>query len=46
MIRKIGTKYYVYSEKGKKLSRGYSSKGQAAKRLHEIEYFKHKGDKK
>lgn len=38
-------KHYVYSEKGKKLSRGYDSQEEAAKRLREIEYFKHKGKK-
>ena len=42
MIRKVGGKYYVYSERGKKLSRGYKTKAAARHRLREIEYFKHK----
>lgn len=33
-------KYFVYSEEGKKLSKGYDSKSQAEKRLGQIEYFK------
>lgn len=43
MIRKIGGKYYVYSKKGKRLSKGYSSRAEAERRLKQIEYFKHKG---
>jgi len=42
MIRKINNKFYVYSEKGKRLSKGYSTRKEAEKRLREIEYFKHK----
>lgn len=42
MIRKVGSKYYVYSEKGKRLSRGYTSRKAAVKRLRQIEFFKHK----
>lgn len=42
MIKKSGGKYYVYSKKGKKLSRGLSRKGAVA-RLRQIEWFKHKG---
>ena len=42
MIRRVDGKYYVYSEKGKKLSRGYKSRDAAKNRLREIEYFKHK----
>ena len=41
MIRKEGSEYFVYSEKGKKLSKGYASKGEAEKRLGQIEFFKH-----
>jgi len=44
MIKKVGKQYFVYSEKGKKLSKGYGSKKTAAKRLGQIEWFKsHKG---
>lgn len=39
-IRKEGGKYYVYSSKGKKLSKGYSSRKEAVKRLGQIEHFK------
>jgi hypothetical protein len=42
MIRKIENKYYVFSEKGRKLSKGYSTKDDAIKRLKEIEYWKNK----
>ena len=42
MISRSGGGYIVKSEKGKKLSRVYPSKGQAAKRLQQVEYFKHK----
>ena len=40
-IKNEGGKWVVYSEKGKRLSKPYASKAQAAKRLREIEYFKH-----
>ncbi len=33
--------HYVYSEKGKRLSKGYTSEEEAKKRLAQIEYFKH-----
>lgn len=39
-IRKQGGKYYVYSKAGKKLSKGYASRAEAAKRLGQIEHFK------
>lgn len=42
MIRKVGSKYYVLSESGKRLSSGYETKKTAEERLREIEYFKHK----
>lgn len=44
MIRKEGSEYFVYSEKGKKLSKGYGSKAAAEKRLGQIEFFKHEND--
>ena len=47
MIKKVGNLYYVFDESGKKkLSKGYSSRGAAEKRLAEIEYFKHKDKSK
>ena len=42
MIRKVSGGYKVYSEKGKPLSKTYSTKEQAQKRLAEIEYWKNK----
>ena len=42
-IRKWGTKWAVFSEKGKRLSDGYNDKKDAVKRLREIEYYKRKG---
>jgi len=46
MIKKTALgKYLVESEKGKKLSKPMSKK-KALKRLRQIEYFKHKNDKK
>lgn len=42
MIRKVNNGYKVYSEKGKPLSKTYSTKQQAQKRLAQIEYFKNK----
>jgi hypothetical protein len=44
-IKEEGGKYYVHSEGGKRLSKGYASKGEAESRLREIEYFKHKGER-
>lgn len=38
-IRKVGSKYVVYSEGGKKLGE-YKTKAEAEKRLREIEYYK------
>lgn len=43
MIRKVPGGYVIISSKGKKLSRVYVSKAAAAKRLGQIEYFKHRG---
>ena len=39
-VRKVGSKYVVYSKKGKRLSKP-TTKAKAVKRLREIEYFKH-----
>jgi hypothetical protein len=46
MVRKTNKGYAVYSHSGKKLSKDYSSKEGAVKRLKQIEYFKHKASKK
>jgi hypothetical protein len=43
MIRKTKEGYRVLSEKGKNLGGPYKSKAEAAKRLKQVEYFKHKG---
>ena len=43
MIKKTGRGFQVKSEKGKNLSKPNLSKGQAQKRLRQVEYFKHKG---
>jgi len=40
VVRRVGRLWYVYGKKGKRLSRGYPTKAQAAKRLGQIEYFK------
>lgn len=42
MVRKVSGGWKVYSEKGKPLSRTYSTKEQAQERLREIEYYKRK----
>lgn len=42
MIKKSGKGYKVYSEGGKSLSKGGLSKGQAVKRLKQVEWFKNK----
>jgi len=46
MIRKVMGKYYVFSEKGKRLSKAYDTKAEAEKRLRQIEYFKYKKQRK
>jgi SPP1 gp7 family putative phage head morphogenesis protein len=43
VVRRVGGKWYVYGEGGKKLSKGYASKAAAIRRLRQIEYFKHRG---
>ena len=42
MIKKTSKGYQVKSESGKNLSKPNLSKKQAAKRLQQVEYFKHK----
>ena len=42
MVKKIGSGYKVYSEKGKPLSRTYATKSQAQARLREIHYYSNK----
>lgn len=46
MLRLTGQGWVVVSKKGKVLSKPYSSKGAAQKRLDEIEAFKHMDEKK
>lgn len=41
-VREEDNQWFVFSEKGKKLSQAYSSKADATKRLRQIEYFKNK----
>lgn len=41
-IHQENGKYYVHSEKGKRLSKGYDSHEAATHRLQQIEYFKNK----
>ena len=43
MIKKTSQGYQVKSESGKNLSQPNLSKGQAQKRLAQVEYFKHQG---
>ena len=40
MIRKIGSKYVVIAESGRKMG-SYNTKKEAKKRLQQIEFFKH-----
>jgi hypothetical protein len=42
MIKKAEGGYKVLSEKGKNLGGPYKTKKEAAKRLQQVEYFKHK----
>jgi len=43
MIRKTSAGYEVVSHKGKRLGGPYPNKARAARRLAQVEYFKHKG---
>lgn len=43
MIKKTGRGFQVKSTGGKNLSKPNLTKAQAAKRLRQVEYFKHKG---
>ena len=43
MIKKVEGGYKVVSEKGKNLGGPYKTKAEAAKRLKQVEYFKHNG---
>lgn len=43
MIVNRSGKYFVVSKKGRNLGGPYASRGQAERRLHQVEYFKAKG---
>ncbi|HEY1865641.1 MAG TPA: hypothetical protein VGG55_01125 [Candidatus Acidoferrales bacterium] len=43
MIKKVKGGYKVMSEKGKNMGGPYKSKAAAAKRLRQVEFFKHRG---
>ena len=45
MIKQTKSGFKVVSSSGKSLSKGNLTKGEAKKRLREVEYFKHKGKK-
>lgn len=45
MIRKTSSGYKVVSHSGRNLSKKNLTHAQAVKRLHQIEYFKHRGKK-
>ena len=42
MIKKVADGYKVVSSKGKNLGGPYKTKKKAAKRLQQVEFFKHK----
>jgi hypothetical protein len=42
MIRKVKEGYKVLSEKGKNLGGPYKTRAEAAKRLRQVEFFKHR----
>jgi hypothetical protein len=41
MIRKLKQGYFVLSEKGRNLGGPYRTREEAAKRLRQVEFFKH-----
>jgi|GEM_PF-5030102 len=43
MIKPINGKWYVFSEKGKKMGGPYRSRKEAVHRLKQVEWFKNKG---
>jgi hypothetical protein len=43
MIKRVKGGYKVMSEKGKNMGGPYESKAAAAKRLRQVEFFKHRG---
>lgn len=45
MIKKVGSKYVLYSKDGTKRLGTYDSKEAALKRERQINYFKHQADK-
>lgn len=45
MVQKRGSKYHALSESGRNFG-SYSSKGEAEKRIAQMEYFKHKDARK
>lgn len=40
VVRRVGSQWFVFSQAGKKLSKGFGTEAEAQKRLHEIEFFK------
>lgn len=46
MIKKVKEGYKVLSESGKNLGGPYKTKGEAEKRLRQVEFFKHKKSSK
>jgi hypothetical protein len=44
VIRRVGDKYVIYSEDGKRLGE-YDTKAEAVKRLQQIEYWKNRKEK-
>ena len=45
MIRKVGSKYVLYSHDGNKVLGTFASKAEAVKREQQINYFKARGKK-
>lgn len=44
VLKQVDGLWFVFSESGKKLSKGYGSKAEAQKRLSQIEFFKNRDD--